>query len=403
MSRDRIYRDRGDVPAPSHSGRRRATRATTDRSRPTRTPSWPNPSMNWPQCTALLTWSIAVRNERRQPPQPIRIPQEPCSWGSGVYVGKEVEFTPVGGRRYSRHALAQGLLLELAKRIPNVPALPDAQYDLFTPLGRFYVEMGEFVEVAGPTCRSAEAVAWAFEMAFEGLKDVTLSGAGQPVVLCHTPSDYANYSSAGRGPAHSTGCHLNLLCPRPFAADELESFAALVSPLNVVFGPGGLTWSHGAPQYSCDPRADHVQRIVGNAAHGSAPKPFVMLRDEPFAQPPNQRLQVTAFGSPRSPVSVWLQAELLTQALAAVVDRQYPRWRAVDPIGTCSRQAGRLNRSAATLAPTKPVGRQSGARGEDGRVACGTDGTAVHRTERYPAHRSGPRFEHRRDRGRPQP
>ena len=60
------------------------------------------------------------------PTQPIRIPQEPCPWGNGIYVGKEVVFTPVGGRRDSRHTLARRLLLELSQRIPNVPTLPDA-------------------------------------------------------------------------------------------------------------------------------------------------------------------------------------------------------------------------------------------------------------------------------------
>jgi hypothetical protein len=270
--------------------------------------------------------------------QPIRIPQEPCSWGAGIYMGKEVEFTPVGDYRLARSILARKLFLQLIGKIPHAPHAPhaahaaDVECDIFTPLGRFYVEMSEFIEVAGPTCQSAEAVAWAGEMAFECLQDVALPVNGKLVVLCHTPSDYGNYSSPDGGQAHSTGCHINLLCPRPLDPSELEGFAALVSPLNLVFGPGGLSWSDGRLRFSCDPRADHVKCLVGASAHGGAPKPFVMLRDEPFAQSPNQRLQFTAFGSPRSPVSAWLQAELLTQAFALMLDKQRPPWRVVEPI-----------------------------------------------------------------------
>jgi hypothetical protein len=243
------------------------------------------------------------------------------------------------------------LIRKAAQLIPSKPHfifgrphLSEIVCDFFTPIGRIYQEMHEFVEWAGPTCRSGEAAAWANEAAVEALGRVTLSIAGRPVVLCHTPSDYNDRTSDGRGPPHSTGCHFNMLSPRQLDGDDALAFAAMVSPLNVVFGPGGLTWSaEGGPRLSCDPRAYHVGCFVSSAAHGERPKPFLLARHEPYARPPFERLQCVAFGAPRSPLSSWLQAELLPWALRAVLARQTPPWCVADPI------------AALRAAPDEPV------------------------------------------------
>ncbi len=60
--------------------------------------------------------------------QPIRIPQEPCSWGAGIYMGKEVEFTPVGDYRLARSILARKLFLQLIGKIPHAPHAPHAAH-----------------------------------------------------------------------------------------------------------------------------------------------------------------------------------------------------------------------------------------------------------------------------------
>ncbi len=175
--------------------------------------------------------------------RPIRIPAEPCHWRPEIYMGKEVEFTPVGCRNVNRSELAGAFVRRLAQVLPSSPHSPDTSCDLFTPLGRIYREMRDFVEVAGPTCRSGEAVAWASEAAMEALSRVTVEAHGQTAVLCHIPSDYNDRLSNGEGPAHSTGCHFNMLSPRPLSIDQTRAFAALTSPLNAVFGPGGWAWS----------------------------------------------------------------------------------------------------------------------------------------------------------------
>jgi hypothetical protein len=264
--------------------------------------------------------------------QTILIPSEPCDWPQDIYIGKEVEFTPVGGRGPSRSEVAGAFVRRLAQVIPSSLRSPGSHCDIFTPLGRIYQEMSEFVEVAGPTCRSGEAVAWAFEAAMEALSRVMVGGNGQAAVLCHTPSDYNDHLSRGEGPAHSTGCHFNMLTPS-LNIDQVRAFVALTSPLNAVFGPGGWTWSpQGAPRFSCDPRAYHVARLVGGAAHGDGAKPYLLFRNEPYACPPLERVQCAAFGAPRSPLSSWLQAELLPMALRAALAGGSPPWCAVDPI-----------------------------------------------------------------------
>jgi hypothetical protein len=196
--------------------------------------------------------------------------------------------------------------------------------------------MNEFLEVAGSTCRSGEAVAWMSEAAMEALASVTIEINGRAVVLCHTPSDYNDRPSLAAGPAHSTGCHFNMLSPRPLSIEQAGAFAALTSPLNAVFGPGGWTWSpQGAPRFCCDPRAYHIIRLVAGAAHHhECGKPFFLSRNEPYACPPFERLQCVAFGAPRSPLSSWMQAELLPLALRAVLAERSPPWCVADPIAT---------------------------------------------------------------------
>lgn len=261
------------------------------------------------------------------------IPSAPCAWQQDLYFGREVELVPVGVGGVPRVEVASRFVGALARLLPSKPHSPEIRYDVFTPVGRIYQEMHEFVELAGPTCRSGEAVAWAYEATLEALSRVAVSAAGRTVVLCHTPSDYNDRTSRGQGRAHSTGCHFNMLSPRQLDGHEAHAFAALVSPLNAIFGPGGLTWSpDGALRFCCDPRAGHVVPLVNAIAHGEGPKPFLLARHEPYARPPFERLQCVAFGAPRSPLSSWLQAELLPWALRAVLARQTPPWCVADPI-----------------------------------------------------------------------
>jgi hypothetical protein len=284
--------------------------------------------------------------------QTILIPHEPCPWQEDIYVGKEVEFTPVGCRGAGRAEFAGTFVRQLAQVIPSRPHSPDTLCDFFTPLGRVYQEMSEFLELGGPTCRSGEAVAWAYEASLMAMSRVVVGGNGQAVVLCHTPSDYNNRPSSG-GHAHSTGCHFNMLLPRSLGIDEICMLAGLTSPLNAVFGPGGLTWSgDGRMKFCCDPRADHVSRLAGSAAHGG-PKPFFLFRDEPHASAPYERLQCVAFGSPRSPLSSWLQAELLPLALRAVLAHRSPPWYVENPL------------QALRASPHEPVTLKQGRPGRD--------------------------------------
>jgi hypothetical protein len=166
------------------------------------------------------------------------------------------------------------------------------------------------------------------------LSSVTADADGKPVVLAPTPSDYNDYTTDGEEEAHSTGCHINLLSPRPLEAGEYEAFSQLVSPLNALFGIGGFAFSGRGVWFSDDPRAGFIGRCVNSMAHGEAAKPFILLREQDFVPEPCQLLQVTAFARPRSPVSSYLQLELLVLALHAVLARKSPRWLPADPIRT---------------------------------------------------------------------
>jgi hypothetical protein len=266
--------------------------------------------------------------------RPIRIPGNSCCLGDAIYSGVELELVPIGVHGMARHRSAVSLLGQVRSLLPSRPSHPEAELDIFSPPARFYLEMGEFVEVAGVTCKSPEAVPWLQEAAFSVLRRTSVTANGRPVVLCHTPTDYSDYSSGGEGPAHSAGSHANLLCRRSFDSDEFAMLASVLYPLNTVFGPGGITWSNRTPRFTCDPRADHVTRLVAGRAHGDSPKPFILRRDEPLAESPFERIQIVAFGGPRSPVSSWLRAELLTWALRAVHHRDKPPFYVLEPLKT---------------------------------------------------------------------
>ena len=96
---------------------------------------------------------------------------------------------------------AANIVTQLQTLLPNRPSNPEAQLDIFTPVARFYLEMGEFVEVAGVTCASPEAVPWLLEAAFNVLRRTNVTVNGRPVPLCHTPTDYNDYTSGGEGTA----------------------------------------------------------------------------------------------------------------------------------------------------------------------------------------------------------
>jgi hypothetical protein len=264
--------------------------------------------------------------------RPIRIPGEPYCLGDVFHSGVELELVPIGVHGMARHRAATDLVNQLRELLPNRPRDPDAELDIFSPVARFYLEMGEFVEVAGVTCTSPEAVPWLLEAAFSVLRRTNVTANGRPVPLCHTPTDYNNYTSDGESSAHSAGSHANLLCRRSFKSEEFALLASILCTLNVAFGPGGITWSERVPRFTCDPRADHVARLVAFRAHGGSPKPFILRRDEPFAESPFERIQIVAFGGTRSPISSWLRAELLTWALRAVHHRQQPPIHVLEPL-----------------------------------------------------------------------
>ncbi len=264
---------------------------------------------------------------------PVRIPSEPCCLGEAIHSGVELELVPIGVHGMARQRAAVNVLTQIQALLPSRASRPEAVMDIFTPLARFYLEMGEFVEVAGVTCESPEAVPWLLEAAFLVLGRTGVTIRDRPVPLCHTPTDYNNYTSCGEWIAHSAGSHANLLCRRALGADEFAQLASILCPLNVVFGPGGLTWSEErVPRFSCDPRADHVAHLVACQAHGESRKPFILCRNEPLAERPSVRIQIVGFGGTRSPVSSWLRAELLTWALRAVQHREKPPVLALEPL-----------------------------------------------------------------------
>lgn len=265
--------------------------------------------------------------------RPIVIPSAPVDLWPSVNMGREVEFAPVGQTQEQAAKRVVEIMESVKRLIPSAPRDPQAPQDVFTPLGRIYPELGVLLEIAGPTCYSPEALAWTYEAAFSLLRT-----AGSPLcnggraTFAHTPSDYAEvlYSSVV---AHSTGCHLNFHCHQSLDQEKLRRFAGIASALNIVFGPGGLTRPSGdRPRICCDPRADHVQQLFGQSAHNIAPKPFFLLRDEPCAEAPASRLQIAAFGAPRSPVCSWLQAGLLQLAFRQVLMEDTPGWPIDDPI-----------------------------------------------------------------------
>lgn len=235
-------------------------------------------------------------------------------------MGREVEFAPVGmseGQAAKRVVDVMGRVRHL---VPNAPRDPLVPQDIFTPVGRIYAELTVLLEIAGPTCISPEALAWTHEAALSVLRTAESPVAdGEQGTFAHTPSDYGDmlHSSAS---AHSTGCHLNFHSYQPLGEEKLRQFASMISVLNIVFGPGGLSFAHGDRLWiCCDPRADHVHQLFGGAAHNQAPKPFFLLRDESWAESPAWRLQIAAFGAPRSPVCAWLQAGLLQLAFRQVL------------------------------------------------------------------------------------
>ena len=259
-------------------------------------------------------------------PPPIVIPLEPCWWEDPLYFGKEVEYTLIGAARPLRNQFARHFVGQLARRMPSSRRSSDTEQDVFVAhLGRVYVEMREFVEFGLATCFSGEAVAWVSEEALKALAGIHAQADGRPVVLAHTPSDY-NGSEA-----KSTGCHFNVQSPQTLSEEQVESLAGLTSPLNCVCGPGGVEFLGAVPQLSCDPRAKFIRRLYGSRAHGESEKPFLMYRPE-FSE--DLRYQYAAFGNPRSPISSWLQAELLAIAFRAVLARVDFPWWPESPIHT---------------------------------------------------------------------
>jgi len=268
--------------------------------------------------------------------RPVEIPWEPCRWKTAIYVGKEVEFALVGVVGGVRRLFASEFMQRLARKVRGRPRCPDAdERDFFAGyLGRWYQEMGEFFEAAGPTCVSGETVSRVFEETMELLSDVVLEASGRPVVLACTPTDYKDFASQGAASPSSTGMHLCVLSPRALDAQELVAFADLLAPLNAVFGPGGLAFSRGVPHWCDDPRARHVKLVSAGCAYGESPKPIFLLRNEHFAPTPSYRVQVTGFGNPRSPVVSWIQTDLVSLALRATLAGKTFPWRSEDPVAT---------------------------------------------------------------------
>ena len=142
--------------------------------------------------------------------KPIVIPAEPCRWLNDLFMGMEIEYLPFNilgspGAGLSRHRLSRDVVSKAAALVDSKPFSTGSEHDVMLPIGRLYCEMKEFVELAGPTCRSGEAVAWAHEAGIQILSQATVAVMGKPVVLCHLPSDYNDLVSGGA--AHSDGCH----------------------------------------------------------------------------------------------------------------------------------------------------------------------------------------------------
>jgi hypothetical protein len=265
--------------------------------------------------------------------EPVVIPATPVDLWPSVNMGREVEFAPVGMTESQAAGRVVEILETVKGLIPNAPRDPQFPQDVFTPLGRIYAELTVLLEIAGPTCISPEAVACTYEAAFSLLRTAgSLQGPDGPAVFTHTPSDYGDVLGSSAS-AHSTGCHLSFHSHQPLDEGKLRQFASIVSTLNIVFGPGGLTCPLGDRiRICCDPRADHVSQLFAQSAHGLSPKPFFLIRDEPWAEAPAWRLQIAAFGAPRSPVCSWLQAGLLQLAFRQVLMEDATPWPIDNPI-----------------------------------------------------------------------
>jgi hypothetical protein len=255
-----------------------------------------------------------------------------------VYHGLETEFCIAGSSTQPAEAATMaGRIVECLRHIlPSAATDPPAgtqagAYDIMTPLGRVYRELNCLIELAGPTCRSAEALAWAYEAGLDAInRALGTLGPGTPALfythpttptLLHTPTDYADWLAEGQ-PAHSLASHLNLFWEERVPTwHEAENLARYLAPLNCVFGPGGLS-REGGLRFSCDPRAEHIWQLVAGAAHDAAAinKPFFLTREEAHGGGPSAyRLQIAAFGGARSPVSNWLKATLFVVAQTAVL------------------------------------------------------------------------------------
>jgi hypothetical protein len=265
--------------------------------------------------------------------QPVIIPATPLDLWPSVNMGREVELAPVG----LGECQAAGRVIEILETvrglIPNALRDPQVRQDIFTPVGRIYAELTVLLEIAGPTCTSPEAVVSTYEAALSLLR---VANSRQPddgkATFAHTPSDYADVFCSSTC-AHSTGCHLNFHAHQSLDERKLRQFASIVCTLNVVFGPGGLTYPLGDRiRICCDPRADHVHQLFGSSAHNLAPKPFFLIRNESWAEAPACRLQIAAFGAPRSPVCGWLQAGLLQLAFRQVLMENAAPWMIDNPI-----------------------------------------------------------------------
>jgi len=297
-------------------------------------------------------------NEKSASKQAVTIPVEPIKWRSPIYRGRETEYAPLlpKGAEWRGRLLEAGISKVIGRLFALAPSCLHASRDRLSwliaeltselerpyglhrrtqcPLsihvagmGRVYCEMGRLLEVAGPTCVSGEAVAWAFELGIRLLRKVCLEMEGENVLtrFVSTPSDYASFYTEGASPSHSTGCHFNISYSRDgeLTNGELELLTQLLCPLGLVFGPGGLDLRPRHRRFCCDPRALHVERAVGGSAHDEG-KPLILLRDETHGASQRGRIQITGFGGPRSPLSTWLQAELIPLSLQAVLDKAKP-------------------------------------------------------------------------------
>jgi len=265
--------------------------------------------------------------------QPVVIPSAPVDLWPSVNMGREVEYAPVGLTEKQSLGCVAEIIKTVKGLVASAPRDPETPQDVFTPVGRIYPELAVLLEIAGPTCVSPEALAWTHEAALSLLRTASSRlGDDGRATFAHTPSDYGDMLQSS-AIAHSTGCHLNFHSHQPLNEAKLRQFASIASALNIVFGPGGLTCPPGGRlRICCDARADHVHQLFARSAHNLAPKPFFLLRDEPWADAPSYRLQIAAFGAPRSPVCSWLQAGLLQLAFRQVLMENAAPWPIDDPI-----------------------------------------------------------------------